>query len=261
MKKRETKSPIKNLPLRMPGQSIREAVENLLDEKVLPWIMATVFAISFAMVEWIRWVMDAKPSPWLYTIIAIVVVLITVRKCRKVIQLGKSLRLGRIGEEAVGQYLEEKLRPMGNHVFHDIPADGFNLDHVVVGPKGIYCIETKTRSKPAKGVSKVIFDGDKVTVDGLEPERDPVVQVKAAANWLAETLEQSTGRKIFVHPVILFPGWYVEQKTQQTSVWVLNEKALPTFMNNARNRPLSPEDVSLITFHLKRYVISANNRS
>jgi hypothetical protein len=37
--------------------------------------------------------------------------------------------------------------------------------------------------------------------------------------------------------------------------WVLNETLAPTFIKNARNA-LSPEDVALVTFHLKRYVIS-----
>lgn len=35
------------------------------------------------------------------------------------------------GERAVGQYLE-LLREQGVKVFHDIPSDNFNLDHVLV---------------------------------------------------------------------------------------------------------------------------------
>jgi hypothetical protein len=56
------------------------------------------------------------------------------------------LLLALTGERAVGQFLEEKLRPLGYHILNDLPGDGFNLDHVIIGPTGIYCVETKTRS-------------------------------------------------------------------------------------------------------------------
>jgi Nuclease-related domain len=31
------------------------------------------------------------------------------------------------------------------------PAEGFNIDHVVVGRNGVFAVETKGRSKPVKG--------------------------------------------------------------------------------------------------------------
>ena len=43
----------------------------------------------------------------------------------------------------------EDLRAQGYAVFHDIPGDGFNVDHALIGPAGIFAIETKTRAKPA----------------------------------------------------------------------------------------------------------------
>jgi hypothetical protein len=65
----------------------------------------------------------------------------------------KELRLGRDGEKIVAEQLE-CLRESGAQVFHDVPGDGFNLDHVVISNHGIYAIETKTgywnlrRSRP-----------------------------------------------------------------------------------------------------------------
>ena len=41
----------------------------------------------------------------------------------------------------------QRLRADGAQIFHDVPADGFNLDHVVVADKGIFVIETKTWSR------------------------------------------------------------------------------------------------------------------
>jgi hypothetical protein len=72
-----------------------------------------------------------------------------------------NLRLGLEGERTVGHALEE-LRVYGYQVFHDIPGNKFNIDHVIAGPAGIFTIETKTRSKPGDG------DGLERAVQGLE---------------------------------------------------------------------------------------------
>lgn len=72
---------------------------------------------------------------------------------------------------------------------------------------------------------------------------------------MSNLIGQSTGQRFFVQPVVLYPGWYVDSNCQKPEVWVLNETLAPIFIKNARNA-LSPEDVALVTFHLKRYVIS-----
>lgn len=197
--------------------------------------------------------------PIIFTLLAVIAIVFTLIKMRAVLREASCLKLGIVGEEAVGQYLEEKLRPMGCQVLHDIVGDGFNLDHVVIGPTGVFCIETKTYSKPSHGSPSVTYDGEKVTVDGFSPDRDPIVQAKSAANWLRELIERSTGRKFAVQPIVIYPGWFVKKMPENVEVWVLNHKALPTFVANSQAK-LSAEDVNLITFHLKRYVISEMER-
>ena len=47
---------------------------------------------------------------------------------------------------------------------HDFPANQFNVDHVVIGPTGVFAVETKARSKPVNGGGKqdatVVCHGD-----------------------------------------------------------------------------------------------------
>lgn len=151
----------------------------------------------------------------------------------------------------VGQYLE-RLREHGYQVFHDVLGARFNLDHVLIGPAGIFTIETKTWSK--RPDSRIVFDGDTITADGFTPDRNPVVQAKAQAGWLRELLAESTGRKFPARPVILFPGWWVEQgKGTTREVWVLEPKALPGFLDH-EPEVLSAEDVKLASYHLSRFI-------
>ncbi len=58
---------------------------------------------------------------------------------------------------------------------------------------------------------------------------------------------------------MIFPGWFVKKMPENADVWVLNHKALPTFIANSQAK-LAVEDVALVTFHLKRYVIAEMER-
>ena len=52
-------------------------------------------------------------------------------------------RSGAEGEERVGRILEA-LRPHGWYALHDLQTSRGNIDHVVVGPAGLFTIETKS---------------------------------------------------------------------------------------------------------------------
>ena len=213
--------------------------------------MAGVFLI-IALMECIHWLSKSPPWPLPYAFIAAAVLVYAGRKAFLIKRKIRNLEQGREGEKAVGQYLD-KLREEGYQIFHDIVAEGFNLDHVLIGPSGVYAIETKTISKPSEGEAVVQYDGDKVTVAGLEPDRDPVAQVKSSTVWLQELIEESTGKKFKVRPVILYPGWFIEKQPKGAEVWVLNPKALPAFLKN-ENTVMNTDDVHLVSYHLSRYV-------
>ena len=50
-------------------------------------------------------------------------------------------------------------------------ADKFNIDHVIIGPAGVYAVETKARRKPETGKgrsdARVVYDGTKTSISGL----------------------------------------------------------------------------------------------
>jgi hypothetical protein len=172
----------------------------------------------------------------------------------------KYLRQGLEGERAVGQFLE-RLREQGFQVFHDVVGTGFNVDHVLIGPAGVLTIETKTWSKPLSGNPEISFDGEAIRVGHLIPDRDPIVQAKAQAGWLRSLLAESTGRQFDVRPAIVFPGWFVANKPGALKdVWVLEPKALPTFLNNEPVR-LSRDEIKLASFHLSRLIRSSEKQA
>ena len=245
------KSPLKGKPLRHAGQSVHEEIENLIDNQVIPYLFAAFFFMGIAVMEWIRLYQNSKPQPVLATILAIMAIGVFVFKFLKSRKKIKYLKLGRDGERAVGEFLE-RLRQDGCIVFHDIVGDKFNLDHVVLSPKGIYAIETKTYSKPKGKEARVHYDGIHLNIDSIGNKDDILIQIEAESSWLKETLKESTGKEFAVKPVVVFPGWYVESENHNKH-WVLNPKGLPKFIESQKES-LSMEDVKLAAYHLSRYI-------
>jgi hypothetical protein len=63
----------------------------------------------------------------------------------------------------------------------------------------------------------VSFDGTQLRVAGYLPDRDPITQAQAQARWLRDALQESRGRTWQIKPVIVFPGWFVEDTATQNA--------------------------------------------
>lgn len=253
MTQRDKRSPLKDKPLRNPGQSLDEQLDEIIDDKVCAPLLIALILVVLAGLEWWRYYFTQKPSPYLYTVGTLLGIGYAAFQIWRVWPRLQALKQGRNGEKVVGQFLE-RLRENGYQVFHDVVGTGFNVDHVLIGPAGLFTIETKTYSKSPGPQAKVTFDGERILVDGFEPDRDPVVQAKAQAGWLRELLAESSGHKFPTRPVILFPGWWVEQgKGTTREVWVLEPKALPGFLDH-EPEVLTAEDVKRASFHLSRFI-------
>ena len=247
----KNKSPLKSKRRRLPGQSLDDQIKDRALDGLLGPLFGAIIFVSLALLEWSRVLTGTQPQPIIFSFLALVAAgYAAYRFWRHVPEL-KRLKLARDGELEVAEILDS-LRPSGYHVLNDLLGPTFNIDHVVIGPSGLYTVETKTRMKPARGNAKVLFDGNKVLVDGWAPDRDPVTQARAQAGGLRAVLRESLAREIQIRPVIVFPGWWVETtKGVQSDVWVLNPKALVPFIKNQPDR-LDSQDVAIITDHLVR---------
>ena len=232
-------TPLKGRLHRLPGTSVRERLFDVLFGKGVPYMLLGLSGVTLACLEWMWYLTDRQPTletSISFTVLALILGGVGGWKFKIALAEGKELALARDGEVATGQALEQ-LRSAGYYVFHDIPAEGFNIDHVVIGATGIYAIETKTRRKPRPD-AKVCYNENQVWVDGKEPDRNPIDQARAQADWVREKLRASTGIQFPVRPVVVYPGWFVNQPPRpwRQYVWVLTEKHLPAFLDHQRAR-------------------------
>jgi hypothetical protein len=251
-------SPLKAKPLRVPGQSVDEQIDYWLNDHFMDYAFAAGALCILAVMEWIGYLFHTPRYRVLLSVVAGIAVAVMVWRAVMIRRKIKVLRLGRDGERAVGQYLE-RLRKTGADVLHDIPGDEFNLDHVVISTRGIFAIETKTWTKPWPKAT-ITVHGDQLLVAGKAPDRNPIEQVSAAARWLKQLLAESTGKQFSVRGVVVFPRWWIEQRSPRGAVWVLEPKALPVFIQN-EPEIITPSEVALASSHLSRYVRSLADKA
>ena len=128
----EVLPPLKDKPLRNPGQWLDEEIDRQVNDGFMPYFISVVLFWALTGMEALEKYRHLAPQPAIFGAIAIVATILAAIRFRKTYRLVQNLRQGRDRERAVGQYLE-RLRAHGAEVLHDIPGDGFNLDHVVMG--------------------------------------------------------------------------------------------------------------------------------
>lgn len=112
---------------------------------------------------------------------------------RKGLRRVESFFKGARGEERVAGLLETL--PEGWHVFHDFVAGGHHVDHVAVGPAGVYSVETKNWR------GRVTAEKGEILVDGALPDRSPLMQAVAEAKAVKAALK-GRGCDVEVAPVL-----------------------------------------------------------
>lgn len=243
----------KQLP-NQAGAQVRRRLEDAAGEF---WTVSGAALFAGPMIPLILLVMEARRrTPELfdlgawpiatYFVILVGGVVVLIRQARRHILTMRRCREGLAAELASADGLQQ-LVPDGLMLFHDLPADGFNIDHVVVGHSVVFAVETKSRKKPAKGgkdSARVRYDGKALSFPE-HVETKPLEQAARQARWLAEFLTGATGNPVRVIPVLALPGWYVELKaslpTSSNDVRVVNPKAV-SFMRTVNFGPRFEED-------------------
>ena len=212
--------------LRPPGHSLASKMEKLWDDLIdqLPQVLA--FGAFGAILFYEGFVFLAYPELRLagtFSLIAAVACgFLAGRRTvaiRNLMRLRRNCQLGLRGEQAVAESLTE-IASFGYRAFHDLPGEGkWNIDHVVVGPSGVFAIETKARRRRVgagkQPAHEVHYDAEKLYFPTGE-DREAVPQARGNARWVAEYLTKETGERVNAMPLLVLPGWYVKRLVADT---------------------------------------------
>jgi hypothetical protein len=228
--KKGHRSPLTRDLLRSPGQSLRTQIEDItinIDSflVVIVTFPVVVYSIYLSQMYFVGG-KQSNVSIIIYLLLGGLPTIFGAVKIWRLLKQRRSLYLGLDCELAVGQELNH-LMLEGCRVYHDFPADKFNIDHVVVSPKGVFAVETKGRAKPDKkkgsADATVIYDGQVLRFPGWS-ETGPLDQSKRQAVWLSQWLSSAVGEQIAVKPVLALPGWFIERKKPLPDLILFNGK-------------------------------------
>lgn len=223
--------PFRDRLLRPPGESARlriQELEEVLDEGIMGLAAWTLVAgLVFALVARAMPPDQMIISGGLLLALTVPMAMLQGRKLLKAMGKLRRERIGFAGERAVGEEVNQ-LMADGYRVFHDVPMAGYNLDHVMVGPAGVFAVETKARRKPKLSSNTPEF---RVKYDGMQlvfprwTEKRCLEQACRQALGLEKFLTDATGESVSVSPILALPGWFVEASAQG-GPFVLNPKTI-----------------------------------
>jgi hypothetical protein len=245
--------------LRIPAYGLQQQIQDLQFD-LLGGLTMAVVVVSFPFAtESIQKHITENSFPYLFAIIAVFGLIYCGRKTWKTFSKLTKLRLGHTAEIATANELIG-LQALGYQVFHDIQADGFNIDHLAIGKNGVFAIETKGRHKRHKdnkngGKDFQLFYKDGRLCFPSWTETKPIEQATRQAKWVSQWLTKATGEQIFSSPVLVFPGWFVTSQTRPPFP-ILNHKQLVKTIPAVRTQALSQQQVDTIVYQVAQRCLS-----
>ncbi|SEJ51680.1 nuclease-related domain-containing protein [Demequina mangrovi] len=151
----------------------------------------------------------------------------------------RSWARGAAGEAEVGARLEQ-LWPEGWRVIHAIPVGnrGADIDHLLIGPGGVYCINTKNHSRANVWVSERVIMVNGQKTDHLRNSR---FEAKRASQALSAAL----GSQVEVRPTLVVMARTYTERSRPADVLVVGRRHVPAWFRRRRT-VLSADEVKRI---------------
>lgn len=250
-------SPFAKNVLRTPGQSLVNQLDGLNKDigLNLTLLITIPFALYSGYVSYLYFY-QREYNAFVVPILAGIGAMITIFYLAKIMRLLKKRRIIRLGYEGyitVGQELNQLMLD-GNYVYHDFPADEFNIDHIVVGRSGIFVVETKARSKPSfhnrRQNATVEYNGKMLNYPDGE-DFQIIEQAERQASWLSNWISSAIGEPVAARAIVALPGWFVK-RTSADGISVVNPEQFSSLFKHIKPRTLTDEMINCIVHQIEQ---------
>lgn len=233
------KSPIRRNLKRPPGHSLREKIEDTTWDILSLYAASVSMPITFFAIYVSQSYLGGLPESAFRIVVsgmtALAIFSFSSWKLHEYMSRLRNLRLGYDAEVATAQELDE-LISHGYRVFHDVPMNESNIDHVVVGPGGLFTIETKAFSKRNDesdahvhidyGTNTMRFPNKTVNI--------PLDQVDMQEKWLSKTISAAIGESVQARGFVALPGWFISPPRNAGRKIVINPTNITKFFTPMR---------------------------
>ncbi|MFG0833463.1 nuclease-related domain-containing protein [Aeromonas bivalvium] len=247
--------------LRLPGYGLQQQISDRQMD-VIGYLLLAVLITTAPFAGVGAKALLARETPPYFILLAILLCLLSccLRAWKNLQQLNR-YRLGYVAELATAAELL-RLQGMGYQVFHDIQADGFNIDHLVVGANGVFAIETKGRHKWLRDARQRGKNHEIVFRDGRLQfpswyETEPLSQAERQACWVHQWLSKAVGTAIPVTPVLVFPGWYIKLQSRPPFP-VISHKQLVTTLPRLGSLLFSQAQINALSYQIAQRCVQGS---
>jgi len=128
-------------------------------------------------------------------------------------------------------------------------SGGGDIDHIVLGPTGVFVLETKNWS------GKIFGDGDKWRRSGKKATGSPSLQVKRNAQKVRRLIENMGALRsigVWVEGIVVFTNQNAKFSINNPPVTILKLHQLPSHITRSPNNRLTPEQIQQITKQIQK---------
>ncbi len=167
---------------------------------------------------------EGYPEWQLYGLLAVLVAAAAFAAWRllRTVLAWREVRYMRDASIAVGHQLQ-RLAASHGRTYHDVPTAFGMVDHVLIGPGGIYAVNVIARRHRGSGMAHL--KAGVLEFSGVKTAPDIATRVTATRR-LEKELSKQAGRPVRVRSVIATPGWTIDRQEDPDHLLV-NERTLP----------------------------------
>jgi Nuclease-related domain len=239
--------------LRSPGESTRRRIDRTNGEigafaVALGTIPLTLYAALLSYVHFLFLDLSWMDTCY-FGAISASFILYGLNKIKRLKARKHRLYLTYEGQMAVAQEVN-RLMPEGYQVFHDFPTDRFHIDHIIVGPNGVFTVTTKVISPFSQHREKSLTVDDQRLIVGKKSDDRTIPFATFQASWLAKWLLTATGEALSVQSILTVPGWRMKI-LRKTSILAVEPGAIKEAVNGFRWHQISRKTIRSVCEQLE----------
>ena len=250
-------SPLGEIVFRSPGQSLIKKIDDLNQDIGLNMALCiSVPLVLYASYISLLYFYQDVSGTLIVSLLGGIGTAATIKYLIKMLKLLKKRQLIQVEYESatvVGQELN-RLMLEGYHVYHEIPADRFNIDHLVLGRSGIFAVKTSARPYYKSGndlhTATVEYNGKMLNFPDGNDYRI-IEQAERQALWLSEWIGNAIGEPVAARAIVALPGWFVK-RTSADGISVVNQEQFSSLFKHIKPRTLPDDMISRIVHQLEQ---------
>ena len=236
------------LPFRIPGASVLDRLDHTTSEFAVFGVAVATVPLTL-LVTYLAYLHLSGENVQLMDLVYLTCLMVGfllygTNKLRRLDAKKKRLRRIYAGLQLVAQEIN-RLMSSGYQVYHDFPSGRFHIDHIIVGPNGVFTIQSRIPSCFDGAVARRHFSVKAMGKELRALKTTDAVTIRTTAfhgAWLANWLLTAAGEAVRVQPLLTLPGFTIEA-VDTADVIMADPAQIVGVVRTTCVNPLAPETI------------------